>query len=453
MTLRNRLTLISSLIFGVIFLISSIIIYLFFYNSSQKSYFNELKSNSFLSALYYLEKDELSSYEHSVIREEFKASFNNQRVAVYNSNNKVEYGKLIDDPAIQIKHLDLVRKYKKIEFKTNHYFYYGIYYPDNQGNFVVFTKSPTDEFKKLTNRLLIIMTGVLILGFILIYLLSMLLSGIAYKPITDIVKQINQIDYTTLDKGIAITNTHDDIDQLINSYNKLLSRLNENFQIQKNFINYISHEFKTPLTAIAGNLEVFAQKKRTEEEYQIVAKEALEQVHQIEDILSNLLLISGLKNINEANKTFRVDEVVWRIHQTFSSQMTANRLMIDLRVKNFNLLNFRGNETLIQLVLFNLIENALKYSDNSKVDLIIHQINQQLVISIHDRGKGIPTEELNRIQETFYRGKNALNIQGSGIGLSLVKVILEQHKIEFSIDSIIDKGTTVTLYFPINSSL
>lgn len=454
MTLHNRLTLISSLIFGIIFTLSSLIIYIVFYNSSEKVYFNELKNNSLLSALYYLEKDELTSYEHSVIRDEFRSSFNSNRVAIYNSQNQVEFGKLLQDNVIQNKHLDWVRQNKKMEFKSDRFFYYGIFYPDNQGDFVVFVKSPTDEFNNQTNRLLMIMLGVLLLGLILIYFLSKFLSDMAYKPITEIVNQINQVDYNNIEQGIAVTNTNEDIDQLINSYNRLLTRLNESFLIQKNFINYVSHEFKTPLTAIAGNLEVFAQKKRTEEEYQSVAREALEQVHQIEDILSNLLLMSGLKNVHEAHKTFRVDEVIWRIHETFSkeTQGRSNPLRIDLSVQNFKILHFTGNETLVQLALYNLVENALKYSDYQQVSVEILEQNNQLMIQISDRGKGISPHELQFIQQTFYRGKNTQNIKGSGIGLSLVKIILEQHQIDFSIESVVEQGTKVMLVFPLNSS-
>ena len=236
MTLHNRLTLISSLIFGIIFTLSSLIIYIVFYNSSEKVYFNELKNNSLLSALYYLEKDELTSYEHSVIRDEFRSSFNSNRVAIYNSQNQVEFGKLLQDNVIQNKHLDWVRQNKKMEFKSDRFFYYGIFYPDNQGDFVVFVKSPTDEFNNQTNRLLMIMLGVLLLGLILIYFLSKFLSDMAYKPITEIVNQINQVDYNNIEQGIAVTNTNEDIDQLINSYNRLLTRLNESFLIQKTLL-------------------------------------------------------------------------------------------------------------------------------------------------------------------------------------------------------------------------
>ena len=448
MKIRNRLTLISSLTFGFVFIIASVLIYFAFYNSSEKVVFKELQKTCLLSAIYYLEKDELPHYEHSAIKEQFEENIQNDIVRVYDLNNVIVYGEKEADRNINPTNLNFIRKNKKLSFKSNNHFYYGIFYNDNQGDFVVFVKTKSEVFKSQTNRLLVIMIVVLFGGLFLIFLLSRLLSNIAYRPITNVINQVNSMELSSLDDPILSSNTNDEVQELIATFNNLLSRLSDTFAIQKNFINYVSHEFKTPLASISGNLEVFAQKDRTPEEYQKVTSEALENVYHIEEILNNLMMLSGLKTIHQENETFRIDETVWDINDQIFETHEKQEIGIDLDVKNEELLSVKGNEVQIRLALYNLIENAVKYSEGNPIKISLSEVNNQLEIIIEDYGKGILKEDLNYIQQTFYRGKNVGNIKGSGIGLSLATIIFKQNNIQFTIHSEENSGTRITLLFP-----
>lgn len=448
MKIRNRLTLISSLTFGFVFIIASVLIYFAFYNSSEKVVFKELQKTCLLSAIYYLEKDELPHYEHSAIKEQFEENIQNDIVRVYDLNNVIVYGEKETDRNISPENLGFIRRNKKLSFKSNNHFYYGIFYNDNQGDFVVFVKTKSEVFKSQTNRLMVIMIVVLFAGLLLIFLLSRLLSNIAYRPITKVISQVNSMELSSLDEPISSSNTNDEIQDLITTFNNLLSRLSDTFAIQKNFINYVSHEFKTPLASISGNLEVFAQKERTPEEYQKVTSEALENVYHIEEILNNLMMLSGLKTIHQENETFRIDEALWDINDKIFEIHDNQEIGIDLKVENEGLLSVKGSEVQIRLALYNLIENAVKYSDGNPIKISLSEINSQLQIIIQDYGKGIQKEDLHYVQQTFYRGKNVGNIKGSGIGLSLATIIFKQNNIQFSIDSQENSGTRITLLFP-----
>lgn len=448
MKIRNRLTLISSATFGFVFIIASALIYLSFYNSSEKVVFKELQKTCLLSAIYYLEKDELPHYEHSAIKEQFNENIQNDIVRVYDLNNDIAFGKKTIDKNINATILDYIRQNKKMSFKSNNHFYYGIFYTDNQGDFVVFVKTKSEVFTSQTNRLLVIMIVVLFGGLFLIFLLSRLLSAIAYRPITDVIKQVNSMELSSLDNPISTSNTNDEIQDLITTFNNLLSRLSDTFSIQKNFINYVSHEFKTPLASISGNLEVFAQKERTPQEYQKVTSEALENVYHIEEILNNLMMLSGLKTIHSENENFRIDETLWNINDKVFEIYDNQEIQIDLQISNEKLLYVKGSEMQIQLALYNLIENAVKYSDKNPIKISLFEQDNQLQISIQDHGKGIQKDDLNLVQQTFYRGKNVGDIKGSGIGLSLATIIFKQHNIQFLIASQENSGTTITLLFP-----
>lgn len=448
MKIRNRLTIISSATFGFVFIIASVLIYSSFYSSSEKVIFNELQKTCLLSAIYYLEKDELPHYEHSAIKEQFEEGIQNYTVRIYNEQNAVAYGNKEADRNINHKNLDYIRKHRKLSFKSNNHFYYGLFYNDNQGDFVVFIKTNNEVFKSQTNRLLVIMIVVLFLGLLLIFLLSRFLSQIAYRPITKIINQVNSLEMNSLSNPILSSNTNDEIQDLITTYNNLLSKLSDTFAIQKNFINYVSHEFKTPLAAISGNLEVFAQKKRSSEEYEKVVAEALKNVYHIEEILNNLMMLSGLKTVQNINETFRIDEAIWNINDKIFETYPNQEIQVFFDVKDDKLLSVKGNETQIQLALYNLIENAAKYSNNNSIKITLFEIAAQLNITIEDYGKGIQKEDLKLIHQTFYRGKNVGDIKGSGIGLSLATVILKQNNISFTIDSTENIGTKITLVFP-----
>ncbi len=449
MKIRNRFTLISSLTFSVVFVIASLITYFSFYSYSEKIVYNELQKTCLLTGIFYLEKDELPENQHLIIGQQFRENSLEIVTRVYNKENQIVYGDKTIDNNINKTRLDYIRKNRKLSFKSKHHFYFGSYYHDNQGDFVVFVKKNDTDFKTMTDRLLIIMILVLISGLVSIYLVSRLLSNLAYSPIKNIINQVNEIQASSLDKQIVSPNTKDDVQELIETYNNLLKRLSDTFIIQKNFINYVSHEFKTPLTAISGNLEVFAQKDRTSAEYKEMSQKVLENVYQIEDTMNTLMMLSGLRENMELNEIFRVDELVWDINDQLSaSYQLKGQIQIVLEVGNDKLLSIQGNSNEIKIALFNIIENAVKYSDGNPIKISLLKQNEQLKIVVEDQGKGISEDDLQFIKQTFYRGKNVSNIKGSGIGLTLANVIFKQNNIEFTITSKKGAGTTVTLVFP-----
>lgn len=453
MTLRNRFTLISSLSFGIVSIITSAVIFFAYYDSTKIFYFEKLRNTALISAIYYLEKDELPKDRHAQIKKEYNHLIQNNRVAVYNRNNEVTFGHNLKDKNIKPAHLQTVRNNKGIQFMSDNQFYYGIFYPDNQGDFVVFVKSPNDSFQSQILRLAIIMLSVLVMGLLAIYFLSRYLSKVVYKPVSNVVERINKAEYNNISTAITSTNTNDEIDELIKSYNKLLGRISENVLLQQNFINYVSHEFKTPLAAISGNLEVFAQKDRTPEEYRKVAKESLDNVYEIENILNNLLLMSGMTKLETSHKQVRIDELIWKIYEKLESRAKEKNssIKIQLQVTKSSLLEIPGNETLLYLALYNIVENAIKYSFDKPVVITLSEKGNQLYIEVRDEGRGIPADDLMKISETFYRGKNVDTVKGSGIGLSLSKSIFDHHHIVMKIDSVVNVGTSVLLEFPAHS--
>lgn len=448
MKIQNRLTIISSVTFGVVFIVAALLIYIAFYQSSEKRIYDNLQRISLLSAIYYLEKDELPIVEHKQIKELYKENTKEVTVGIYNQKNQVAYGTNLNSESINSKILNQARQRKKVMFEANNHFYFGFFYKDNQGDFVVFVQANDHEFKALNHELMVIMIIVLFAGLSVIYILSVYLSKVAYKPINTIIQQVNEIEASSLDQTIVNLNTSDEIQSLVESYNNLFQRLSDTFKIQKNFINYISHEFKTPLASISGHLEVFAQKERTPQEYQETTTKVLNNVYEIEEILNTLMIVSGLKSEMAQKESFRIDELIWNCSDKIAkaNKFAGARLRIELEIEEESNLTVKGNESEINIAVYNIIENAIKYSDEPVVITLL-LIENQVQIKIKDFGRGIKEKDLNHIRETFYRGSNVGRVQGSGIGLSLASILFTKNNIKFEIKSKEEQGTEVTITF------
>lgn len=445
MNIRNRLALISSIVFGVIFSVAAAIIYFFFLQSTQRNIINDLQKTCLISGIYYLEKDEQTLSEHNEVKMQFEELINSSMVAVIDTANKIQFGQLEGDRNITSSVLSKIRQQKRHSFKSENHFYYGMFYKDNQGDFVVIVKENNESFRAQVERLLIILVSVLIIAWISIVILSVALSKIAYRPIKRVIEGVNARTLDNLASPIPYSPTNDELQELIETYNGLLNRVNNVFLAQKNFINYISHEFKTPLTAISVALEVFSQKERSSKEYKEVSRAALNYVYELESILTSMMILAGVNSQTNRKQLVRIDEIIWDLIDKCKKQYNAN-IAIEIQVNDYKKLEYNGNETQLQIAFYNILENAIKYSKNKPVSILVLEKNHGIHVLIRDQGPGISAADFPHIHQAFYRGKNSEGVVGSGVGLSLAQVIFEQHKILFEI-SPTKEGTSVSLIF------
>jgi len=445
MNLRTRLSLFSSLVFGVIFAIAAAIIYWSFQKTTERNIINNLQKICLISGIYYLEKDEQTIKEHNEIKLQFEELIDRSMVAVIDMEDSVQFGRLISDENITPQRIEKIRSVKRYSFQSKNHFYYGMFYRDNQGDFAVVVKESKAEYHQLIDRLLIVLVLVLLFAWISIAIISVALSKVAYRPIQRVISEVNRRTLENLEEPITYTASKDEVQKLIETYNSLLNRVNNVFEAQKNFINYVSHEFKTPLTSIAVALEVFSQKERSPEEYQKVSKRALQNVYELEKILSNMKLLSGMKDERIPLQTIRIDEVLWDLTDKCKELFNAS-FNIDIQVEDYKKLEYQANETQLNMAIFNILENAIKYSDNQPIDIVLEEDNQLILLKIRDKGYGIERADQPHIKKPFYRGENVKTHVGSGVGLSLTQIIFDEHDINFDIQSL-KEGTMVVLTF------
>lgn len=346
---------------------------------------------------------------------------------------------------ISTNFIENIRANKSDFFTSKDFFYNGIFYRDNEGDFVVITRESKQEFNEQMQSLLQILISVSFVGLIFIYLFSNFLGVIAYEPITKIIEQIKERDAKNFTEPLKLNKSYAEIEDLIKTYNHFIDRIAQTFNVQKNFIDYVSHELRTPITALLGTLEVTNHKKRTLEEYENVIVQLKQYTNDLQETLDQMMLLSGAKTSFEFSQ-IRIDEVVWQVIENAILYHQA-RINVDLQVENNQLLTIQGNEKLLEVALNNLVSNAIKYSNNQPILVQFLEINHRLQIHISDLGIGILETDIKQIKQNFFRGKNTQDFQGKGIGLSIANIIFTLHQIDIEIVPNKPKGTIVKLIF------
>ncbi|WP_392388647.1 sensor histidine kinase [Aliarcobacter butzleri] len=297
-----------------------------------------------------------------------------------------------------------------------------------------------------------------ILGFILpIILIFAVIGGnfVIYKsflPIENILLELKQINANDLSARLKTTKSKDEINQLINEINSLLSRLENSFERMSQFSSDASHELKTPLTIIKGEMEVTLRKDRTINEYKEALKTSLEEISGIEQTINDLLFLAKNEQelIIDKQEEFYLDELADEAINELKNFAKLHKIKISLIVEDT--LEMKGFASLLKIAIKNILKNAIQFSyENKEVIVKIFKENDLLNISIEDFGIGIPTNEQEKIYEKFYRTDKSRNKNsgGTGLGMSIMKKIVDIHKGKISLISQENIGTKITLSFSI----
>lgn len=448
MKIQTRLSLLSSGFWGIVFISVALLIFSFYKRSIENSVYRNLQKTAQIIGYYFFEEDEISAKEFQKIKKQYE-KINNPYFEIYDDLNQLKYGNIQDVPESVINE---IRYQKKLSFTTDNFLCYGMYYNDNEGNFVIIAKENKHDVYQYINPLIGILVSAFILGLLATILLNRWIANIAYRPIREAINQVKQMTPgDSMELKTSRNTVKDELYDLTETFNELLKKISDSIKIQQNFVSYVSHEFKTPLAAIQGNLEVFSMKNRSPEEYQALAQTLMEEIDRLQEILDILLIVSDLRKNTDISEQIRIDELIFEIIKRVSDKYSDCSEIIDYTLdvtsENIELLYINIDKTQLFIALFNLIENAVKFSQRKLVRIQLYEREGKLHLLIQDHGIGIPKMQLSQISRPFYRAPNAEKVSGSGIGLSIALRILEKNHIEYTIESEENKGTKITLTF------
>jgi signal transduction histidine kinase len=302
------------------------------------------------------------------------------------------------------------------------------------------------EFSSLIKGIIVGWVASLILS----YLAGWYFSRDALTPVNRVVKEVNQITKDNLSYRLKIkkdSKSVDEIDELILTFNALLSRIENAFIAQKRFVQNASHELKTPLTAIMAELELALARERSQEEYKRTMEVITQETERLATITQGLLSLARLEEGDLQSELEKID-VQALVHETLTTFRLHHpgREIIEEPIDRKVLL--KGNAQLLQIALLNILDNAAKYSTD-KIIFSSAVSEKTINIGVQDFGIGIPSQELKNLLSPLFRGSNARRISGAGLGLPLVDRIISVHSGHLKITSNEGEGTFCEITLPI----
>ncbi len=275
----------------------------------------------------------------------------------------------------------------------------------------------------------------------------------AIAPITAISRKLSQINSGNLDERVNNPKTGDEIEELSETFNSLLDRLQQAFTRERQFISDVAHELKTPLAVQRTTIEVALSKVRSKEELSEVLKESLTDNNRLSSTLKNVLDLAWAEADRAKTKLEPVN--LSHIFNELTELTTRLASQKNINVKNTfeSDITVMGKKEKLMGAILNIIDNAIAYSpQKSKVTLSLKKSGSMAKIRIQDTGVGIPEKELPHVFERFYRGSSTDRSFGSGLGLAITKATITAFGGDISVKSKPGKGTEFTIHLPLVSS-
>ena len=453
MQIRTRLTLLFLLIAASILAGVLLIVYEVYKKNMVEAFFSGLKSRAEMTVKTAIQQaDQLNVLPNNWIAPEGDTLPYRDNNSIYNDAFERVFSLHPESTPVSPKALQDAYEHGETRFAHYNLYAYGALITVPPGKpYVVVTEGYCDPHELFDLRKILVFS--FIVGLSLIAVSGWYYAGRALAPVSDIIKQVDDLYPSDLSRRVTAGKDQDEIARLAETFNRMLDRAEQAFRMQRMFLSNVSHELKNPITAIKTQLEVVLQQERDPDKYRNVLQSVLEDILMINAIEENLLQLARIYNDPQAIKmsAARIDEILWQARSTVQRRNSEYKILIDLKnlPETEDSLFVAANEALLCNAFINLMDNACKYGSNKTAYITVHLMPDHAhLVEVADNGPGIPLEEQALIFEPFFRSPRHLQIKGTGIGLSLVQSILQLHRISLTINSPESGGTVFGLQFP-----
>ena len=272
------------------------------------------------------------------------------------------------------------------------------------------------------------------------------------NPLYELTKTVENINENNLDIKIDIDNYDNDFIKLASSFNLMLERLRESFEIQKNFSYNAAHELKTPLSIMKSSIQVLNMEENpTEEDYRENNEIIYKNIEKLINIVNELLLISTKNN---HNNVIYIDEIIDEVLEKNFNDINLKNISLYIDNEHFEIYS---NKILVESIINNIVQNAIKYNKyNGSIYISLKKdnFNNKCVFTVKDTGEGINKEDLKYIFDAFYRvdKSRAKIVEGNGLGLYIVKNSAEKINAKINVSSCFGKETIFEVIFDLKNN-
>ena len=305
-------------------------------------------------------------------------------------------------------------------------------------------RSTDDRFTKEFGALVAV---VLAFGILASTLIAITVTKRGLRPLGEMTRSLGRIGPTHLNERVAPAGWPRELQPLAVAFDAMLKRLDDSFTRLSQFSADLAHELRTPITNILGEAQVALTRDRTPAEYRETIESTIGECERLSGIVDNLLFVARVDAAREPIAPTRFDAraAVEKIASFY--QMIADDHHVTIRCSGEG--QIYADSALFERAVGNLVDNALYFTpEQGSIQIVLAEHAANFEVAVSDNGCGIAPEHLPRVFDRFYRVKSSRGSDGAGLGLALVKSIVDLHGGSARIQSEVGRGTTVTLIFP-----
>ena len=309
---------------------------------------------------------------------------------------------------------------------------------DNREFYVLITAEDKSGHRHLT-YLGYLLLGAFIFGTVSVIILARSLSGKILLPLKQIQERITNISEKRLHIRLEEKRNDDEIDKLAHAFNEMMDRIDASYKQQREFTNNASHELRTPVTRIIMQIQNLIKHEQHNEKTLQYLNSIMADSNQIADTISSLLLLSKIDSGNISNffPPCRLDETIFEAIQTISKTYPDLHTSFNIENRSNSEIEFeiKGDSNLLKIVFINILKNAYLYSDLKLIHVTLIQEEKELKVTVVNDGPVILPNDRQNLFQAFARGKNAKNIEGTGLGLRITERILNYHRAQIQYEA------------------
>jgi two-component system heavy metal sensor histidine kinase CusS len=278
-------------------------------------------------------------------------------------------------------------------------------------------------------------------------LIAITVSKHGLRPLREMTESVARVGPTHLKERLAPTDWPRELQPLASAFDEMLKRLDDSFTRLSQFSADLAHELRTPIANIMGEAQVALTRNRTAAEYREIIESATAECERLSRIVDNLLFVARVDAAREPieRKRFDARAAAHKIAAFYEAIAEDRHITISCIGDG----EIYADADLFERALANLLDNALRFTpENGSIQIALSKDDTQFQVAVSDNGRGIGPEHLPRVFDRFYRAESSRGSDGAGLGLALVKSIVDLHGGSASIHSEMGHGTTVTLTFP-----
>ena len=453
MKVQQKIILAFLALTGIILLLSCVLIYYASAFQRRQDFNTRLKNRATTTASLLFEVEEVNESLLKKVDSLTVNSLYDENISIYNTSNKLLY-RSAKNAADTI---DITRKVFSNAINNQISFFsvkqkeaLAIPYPTKSGIAVIVISAEDKDGKKRLRQLLILLMVTFLTGITLSAIAGYIFSRTILNPLKKITHIVKSISLKNIEKRLSESDINDEWNELTKTFNLLLDRLQQSFDIQGRFIANASHELATPLTVITSQIDVALQQDREAGIYRKTLASVKDDIDQLSQLVKSLLEIARTaKGGSIKTSAIRIDELVMDVAASISrlSFVEKVNLQVDALPENEQECMVNGHYELLLSAFKNITENACKYSPDHSVTLSLAFVEEKIIILFTNKGY-IDTEDIHLLFYPFYRSHTVLQQKGYGMGLSLVQHIIQLHKGEIKVENIGNNEVLFTLVLP-----